>query len=137
MPAVSEHPHYTEKPELACEATGWGGNHTCQCVYRKTVCDGIDHLCMCGSDWRTTTGAYSRCNCNHERDTMATPVGISMSAQNGDFNVSVTISSTATITSSAVLAVQLQRAAKAMAVLITNGNEDSALDPDTYDGPDF
>jgi len=131
---VSEHPHYTEKPELACDATGWGGNHTCRCVYRKTVCDGIDHLCMCGSDRRTTTGAFSRCNCNHERNNMATPVGITMTAQNGDFNVSVTISSTSTDPGS-VLAVQLQRAAKAMAILLTPGNEEGRLDD--YEGPDF
>jgi hypothetical protein len=130
-----EHPAYTADPALACSATAWGGNHTCQCVYRKAVCDGLDHLCMCGSEWRTATGAYTRCHCNHERKTMATPVGISISAHQGEFNVSVTISADASITPSSVLAVQLQRAAKAMAVLITPAEESGHLEG--YEGPDF
>ena len=132
---TAEHPHYTAEPALACSSAAWGGNHTCQCVYRKTVCDGVNHLCMCGSTWRTATGAYTRCHCNHERETMATPVGIEISAHQGEFNVSVTISADASITPSSVLAVQLQRAAKAMAVLLTPAEESGHLEG--YEGPDF
>lgn len=50
---MSEHPLYTVDRALACTATTWGGMHECSCVYRKAVCDGINHLCMCGSGWFT------------------------------------------------------------------------------------
>lgn len=133
---ADDHPAYTIDARHACQATSWGGDHTCHCVYRKEVCDGLEHLCMCGSGWSTTT-PYTLCGCNHERTTMATPVGIEISAHMGEFTTSVSINADATITPVSVLAVHLQRAAKAMAVLITDGKESGHLDPDEYDGPDF
>lgn len=131
-----DHETYTVVPELACPMGRWGGDHTCQCVYRKTVCDGVYHLCMCGGDWKTESATQCGCRLTpreKENNPMATPVGITMTAHQGDFNVTVNISSTAAITPGSVLAVQLERAAKAMAVLLDNSRP--ARDND--DAPDF
>lgn len=133
----TNHPTYTVDSKYACQATGWGGNHTCHCVYRKEVCDGLEHLCMCGSSWSTTTGAYTRCECNHERTTMATPVGIQITAHQGEFTTTVSMSAEATITPGSVLAVQLERAARAMAVLLDSNRPARSDDEDEYEGPDF
>lgn len=110
------HPHYTVDAKYACPAAKGGENHTCNCVYRRAVCDGTNHLCMCGDDW--TTPASCGCPEHHERNTMATPVGIEITAHKGEFVVEVKISSEVTVTPGSVLTTQLERAAKAMAVLL-------------------
>ena len=61
----AEHPWYTTDSQLACAATKIGNGHTCRCVYRLYICDGADHLCLCGDDWRTPRGT---CTCSQPRD---------------------------------------------------------------------
>ena len=59
---TDDHPTYTVNASLACEARTDGGDHACACVYRKTRCNGDEHLCMCGDTW------HSPCRCNtHEK----------------------------------------------------------------------
>jgi len=124
------HPAYTVDPAEACEATSWGGNHTCHCVYRRTVCDGINHLCLCGNDWRDMTGAYSRCYCNHERNIhMATPVGIEITAHQGEFRLTVSMEADVITGASTVQREQLRRATRAMMALLDT-SEPSADDED-------
>jgi hypothetical protein len=49
---------------------------------------------------------------------MATPVSITMTATQGDFVVEVSISAVATVNPGSVLNIQLERTAKAMAVML-------------------
>lgn len=118
MTHPDNHAAYTIDPQLACGAATWGGTHQCSCVYRKTVCDGTNHLCMCGSTWTDE----QLCTCSTPREkkeiTMATPVGVTITAHQGKFTLEVSMSTEATITPSSVLAVHLERTAKAMAVLL-------------------
>jgi hypothetical protein len=126
------HPAYTVEPGLACDAADWGGNHTCSCVYRKTICNGLDHLCMCGSTWRTTTGAYSRCRCNHERNTdMPIPVGVEITAHQGEFRLTVSMEAEVSATAGSVQREQLRRATRAMKALLTTTADDDD-DDDEY-----
>jgi len=61
---------------------------------------------------------------------MATPVGITMNARRGEFNVTVSVTSD-TIAPSGVLAVQLRRAAKAMSILISDDVGTDSVDDDS------
>lgn len=124
----TDHPRYTADPGLACTAMADGVNHTCRCVYRAAVCDGHNHLCMCGTSW----WANPRCDCNipREKESMATPVSITLNATQGEFQVEVSIHSEVTVGPGSVASAQLKRAAKAMAVLLGNDYGDDTDDPD-------
>lgn len=122
MREANDHPTYTVDAKYACNASTWGGDHTCSCVYRKAVCDGNEHLCMCGSSWTTPTGPYTRCACgpHHEKENtpMATPVGIRLTAHQGDFEVEVSVKTNSAISPASVLDEQMRRAQRAFGILL-------------------
>lgn len=124
-----EHEVYTADPALACDAAAWGGNHTCRCVYRKTVCDGTNHLCMCGSDW------VMQCTeCKKETNPMATLVTTFLTSQQGDYLAEVRLTAHATIDTGSVARAQLAKVHRAMDALVAPV---TAGDSDEYEGPDF
>lgn len=88
-----DHDTYTVNALLACDATTWSGDHTCACVYRKTICDGVDHLCMCGSEWSSKiTGPYSRCSCpHHEKENTMAHLEVRMTVELGDLEAEVSL----------------------------------------------
>lgn len=129
MNDLTNHPRFTADPELACQGTTWGGNHACHCVIRRPLCDGENHLCMCGSGW----WRRNSCDCStqpREKENMATPVSITLNATQGEFQVEVSIHSEVPVNPGSVAAVQLERATKAMRVLLGSQDNDDDDDPD-------
>lgn len=133
---TDDHPAYTIDAKFACNAAKYSETHQCACVYRQTVCNGSEHLCMCGDSWTDKRACYCPELHHHEKEenTMSTPVGLSMKAHMGDFEIEVTIKAKV-LTPQSVLAEHQRRAAKAMAILLTESA--SRRDEDDYDGPDF
>lgn len=64
---------------------------------------------------------------------MATPVGITITAHQGDFQLEISIEAQVAINPTSVLSVQMERAAKAMAVLLDSTHPST----DDEDGRDF
>lgn len=128
MNDLTNHPRFTADRRLACPARSWDvPGHVCQCVIRRPLCDGENHLCMCGSGWWRRNG----CDCStpREKEYMATPVSITLNATQGEFQVEVSIHAEVTVGPASVAAVQLKRATKAMAILL-NSQEGDDDDPD-------
>lgn len=126
MNDLTNHPRFTADRRLACPARSWDvPGHVCQCVIRRPLCDGENHLCMCGSGWWT-----HGCDCStpREKENMATPVSITLNATQGEFQVEVSIHAEVTVNPGSVAAVQLERATKAMAILLNSQEGDD--DPD-------
>jgi hypothetical protein len=130
---TTDHPVYTADAALACGAARWGGDHQCSCVYRRRHCDGNYHLCMCGGDWSSPGSCECTTPREKESNTMATPVSVTINVTQGEFALEVSMHADVVIGSGTVAATQLERAAKAMAVLLNQSGPQSR--DEDYDDP--
>jgi hypothetical protein len=131
--AEDYHPAYTLDTRLQCGAAADGGNHTCNCVYRRTICDESWHLCLCGNAWRSDTGCT--CATTREKESPMTNVNVEITVTQGEYSCRVAMEAEVQVSPGGVANVQLERATKAMRALLaaTTSSDDDDDDDDDDD----